>query len=184
MQRSLLSAITGGKRSLDRAPESFFLEDGGLRGPFNAWLHAPAVGQPAQQLGEAIRFETELEPALRELAILTVAAKWRADYEWWAHRTIALKTGLTEAAVDGIKNGALPVSAGPAARAVYDFADELLTRHRVSDDTYRRAAETLGDQGVIELVAVLGYYSLVSMTLNAFEVAMPQGETRPFNGKT
>lgn len=180
-QRLLLSAITGGKRSSHRAPGSFFLEDGGLRGPFNAWLHAPAVGHPAQRLGEAVRFETGLDPALRELAILTVAATWRADYEWWAHRTIALEAGLPEATVEAIKQGELPDSAAPAARVVYDFSKELLGRHRVDEHTYRLAADALGDRGVVELVAVLGYYTLVSMTLNAFEVGMPKGATRPFD---
>ncbi|MDX1514234.1 MAG: carboxymuconolactone decarboxylase family protein [Gammaproteobacteria bacterium] len=179
-QRALINAITGGKRAKDRDRASFFLADGSLRGPFNAWLHAPSVGQPAQALGEAIRFDSSLSPRLRELAILSVAAFWRADYEWWAHRPIAVAAGLPEPVVAGIMAGELPRTADAELRAVYEFSMELMTGHRISDTVYEDVADRLGERGTVELVAVIGYYTLVAMTLNAFQVGMPEGAKPPF----
>lgn len=179
-QRALFEAITTGQRSRGRSPEDFLLPDGGLRGPFNPWLYAAKIGYPAQRLGEAIRYETDLPPKLRELAILTVAAYWRADYEWWAHSRIGRDAGLAEETIAAVKKGKIPHAAGSDERTVHRFARELMDEKRLRDDTYREAAALLGDQGAVELVSLLGYYSLVSMTLKAFEVAMPAGERSPF----
>ena len=182
-QRELFDAITLGKRAGGRKLEEFLLEDGGLRGPFNAWLHAPVLGQPAQRLGEAIRYESSLPPNLRELAILTVAASWRAEYEWWAHSRIAHEAGVSEETIAALKDGAPPDSVSAAERTVHRFAVELMTTRRVSDETYRSTVALLGDPGTVELVTLLGYYVLVSMLLNAFEVALPRGEDPPFGGE-
>ena len=180
-QRELFDAIMGGKRAA-RSPQlgSLFLPDGGLVGPFNPWLHHPALGHPAQRLGEVLRFEGVLEPTLRELVILTVGAHWRSQFEWWAHRRIALKEGLSEPVIDGVKNGQLPAEATDAQRCVHNFARELMETRRVSDATYADAAAELGDKGVVELVTLMGFYVTVSMTLNAFEVGLPAGEELPF----
>lgn len=182
-QRALFDAITTGKRSRGRMPDEFFLADGGLRGPFNAWLRAPNVGQAAQRLGEALHFESALPAKLRELAILLVAQCWRADYEWWAHSRIAAKAGLEERTIAALERGGLPDTAEADERTVYRFARELIDDGRVTETTYREAGALLGDRGVVELVTVLGYYTLVSMTLNAFEVALPEGEKPPSFGR-
>ncbi|HSS63422.1 MAG TPA: carboxymuconolactone decarboxylase family protein [Gammaproteobacteria bacterium] len=179
-QRALFDAITTGKRSEERSSDDFFLEDGGLRGPFNAWVHAPGIGQPAQLLGEAIRYQTRLPPKLRELAILTVAARWRADYEWWAHSRIAGRLGLGDEIIAALKDETLPSAADAGERAVHRFAIELMDTHQISVETYREIVALLGDAGTVELVALLGYYTLVSMTLNVFRVPTPAGETPPF----
>ena len=180
-QRGLFDAIMGGKRAA-RSPKlgSLLLPDGGLIGPFNPWLHHPALGHPAQDLGEVLRFDGVLEPPLRELAILTVGAEWRSQFEWWAHRRIALDAGLSESIIDGIKQGNLPEEATPAQQCVHRFARELLDSRRVSDSTYDEALALLGEKGVIELVTLMGYYVIVSMTLNAFEVGLPEGAELPF----
>lgn len=183
-QRALFDAITTGKRSKGRPIEDFLLDDGSLRGPFNAWLQAPKIGQPAQRLGEAIRYQTRLPPKLRELAILTVAARWRTDYEWWAHSRVARREGLGEEIIAALRDGALPRSAGSAERAVHRFATELMDTRQVTDGAYRELVTLLGDSGAVELVTLLGYYTLVSMVLNAFEVPMPAGETPPFTAKS
>lgn len=179
-QRALFDDIVTGKRSHERSLDDFLLDDGSLRGPFNAWLKIPKIGRPAQRLGEAIRYETCLPPKLRELAILTVAAWWRSDYEWWAHSRIAETVGLGEEIIAAIKERALPSSAGPAELAVHKFALELMETRQVTDRTYHEAVTLLGDSGAVELVTLIGYYTLVSMVLNAFEVPMPAGETPPF----
>lgn len=179
-QRALFDAITKGDRSRGRPPEDFLLADGSLRGPFNAWLHAPKIGQPAQLLGECLRYRGQLPPRLRELAILTVAARWRAEYEWWAHSRIARAEGLSEEIIAAIKAGRPPSGADAEALTVHRFACELMDTRRVSEQSYRDVADALGDAGAVELVTLLGYYTLISMVLNAFEVPLPAGEKPPF----
>ncbi len=183
-QRALFDAITTGERSKRRPLEDFLLEDESLRGPFNAWLHVPQLGQPAQRLGESLRYQSDLPPRLRELAILTVAARWRADYEWWAHSRIAKTVGLGDETIAALKGGALPSGAGAEAKAVHRFACELMDTRQVSDETYREAVAVLGDSGAVELVTLLGYYTLVSMVLKTFKVPMPAGEKPPFSAES
>ena len=179
-QRALFEAITQGERSRGRPLGDFLLEDGSLRGPFNAWLHAPRIGQPAQLLGESIRYRSQLPPRLRELAILTVAARWQADYEWWAHSRSALAEGLSAECIAAIKAGRPPSGSDTEARMVHRFATELMETRRVSEQCYREVVNALGDAGAVELVTLLGYYTLVSMILNAFEVPLPAGQRPPF----
>ena len=179
-QQHLFKSITGGKRGEGRAPEDLLNAEGGMSGPFNAWLRSPALGDAAQRLGETVRFESSLSPQLRELAILIVAAKWKAQYEWWAHERIARREGLEEGVIESVKAETRPDSSDPAEAVVYNFARELLDEHRVSDHLYNEAVELLGEEGVAELVILLGYYTLVSMTLNVFEVPVPAGESAPF----
>ena len=179
-QQHLFKSITGGKRGEGRAPEDLLNAEGGMSGPFNPWLRTPVLGDAAQRLGETVRFESALSPQLRELAILVVAAKWKAQYEWWAHERIARREGLEEGVIESVKAGMRPDSSDPAEAVVYNFARELLDEHRVSDHLYNEAVELLGEEGVAELVILLGYYTLVSMTLNVFEVPVPAGESAPF----
>lgn len=182
-QRALLEAITTGKRSKGRSLDDFFLQDGSLRGPFNAWLHAPEVGQSAQRLGEAVRYQTHLPPKLHELAILTVAARWRADYEWWAHARLAQAVGLSDETIEALKDQQSPSETETEAVAVHRFAVELIDTHRVSDETYRDVTALLGDSGTVELVTLLGYYTLVAMVLKAFEAPLPAGEPLPLTAE-
>ena len=182
-QQSLFENITGGKRGEGRALETFLTPEGGLQGPFNAWLRSPVLGDAAQRLGESVRFESTLPPVLRELAILTVAAKWKAQYEWWAHERIARREGMDVRWIESLKAGIRPNFANPAEAAVYDFARELIDNQRVSSGLYAEAIRLLGEAGVVELVILLGYYTLVSMTLNVFEAPLPAGEKLPFVGE-
>ena len=153
-----------------------------MSGPFNPWLRSPVLGDAAQRLGETVRFESALPPQLRELAILVVAAKWKAQYEWWAHERIARREGLDKRIIESVKAETLPDFSNPTEAVVYNFARELLDEHRVSDNLYDEAIELLGETGIVELVILLGYYTLVSMTLNVFEVPVPTGEDAPFAG--
>jgi len=179
-QQKVFDCITGGKRGTESDIGTFVNEAGGLRGPFNALLYSPVLGEASQRLGEAIRFEGNLPPQLRELAILTMATHWQAQYEWWAHERVALEVGLGSDIIAGIKAGALPDSADSTQHLIYGFAQELLTHHHVSDERYQKAVDKLGESGVVELVILLGYYTLISMTLNVFKVPLPTGEALPF----
>ena len=181
-QQCLFKSITDGKRGEGRAPEELLNSEGGMSGPFNAWLRSPVLGDAAQRVGETVRFESALPPQLRELAILIVAAKWKAQYEWWAHERIARREGLDEKVIENVKAETRSDSSNPTEAVVYNFARELLDEHRVSDNLYDEAIELLGETGVVELVILLGYYTLVSMTLNVFEVPVPAGESAPFAG--
>ena len=179
-QRALFARITGGKRGEGRMLDTFLTSEGGMKGPFNALLYSPLVGDAIQQLGQRVRFETSIPPLLRELAILCVAAKWRAQYEWWAHEKIARSEGLASTVIASVKTRSLPAFTSPAESIVYRFVQELLEQQRVSERWYTQAVDLLGETGVTELVALLGYYTLVSMLLNTFEVTVPKGEITPF----
>ncbi len=152
---------------------------GGLRGPFQAWLRSPELADRAQRLGEHCRFGTELPRELTELAILLTGKHWRAQFEFWAHARLAQEAGLPDAVIEAIRVGSTPTFADQAQRAVYDFVTEHFETRRVGDATYRQAIAALGETGVVDLIGIVGYYGLVSMTLNVFEVPVPEGEQEP-----
>lgn len=152
-------------------------EQGGLSGPFNAFVHAPNVGQHVSALGAAVRFGTSIDPRLLEIAIMTVAARWKAEYEWYAHTRLAREQGVPDAVIDAIGKGADPPFGDAAERTVYTFARQLAQDGHVSQDAYDGARRLLGDTGVVELVTLCGYYSLVSFVLNSFAVPLPPGAT-------
>ncbi len=173
-QRSLYDAMTGGPRG-SRIAQA----DGTLSGPFNAWLYSPAIGDAVQQLGAAVRFRTSLPRDLLELAIIITAREWTAQYEWWAHARLAEQAGLEREVIDAIKERRRPDFTRREQAKVYDFCRELLDSRRVSRPRYDEAVALLGEAGVVELVSLMGYYGLVSMTLNTFEVSPPQGAGAP-----
>ncbi|MEZ4504075.1 MAG: carboxymuconolactone decarboxylase family protein [Dehalococcoidia bacterium] len=167
-QRAVADAIVAGPR-------------GGLRGPFQAWLASPKLAERAQLLGEHCRFGTELPDDVRELAIILAGKHWGAQFEFWAHARLARQVGLPEAVIEAVRTGQRPTFERDDLQVAYDLATESLEAHRVSDTTFARAISTFGDRGVVDLIGTVGYYSLVSMTLNAFEVEVPEGETNPLD---
>jgi len=152
-------------------------DEGGLIGPFNAWVTAPGIGGRLAELGAALRFESSIERRLLEVAIITVGARWRAEFEWWAHSRMALRHGVSQEAVDAIAREEAPALLEDE-RVVYSVARQLVDSGRVDRATYNAAHALLGDRGIVELVTLCGYYTLVSFTLNAFDVALPPGEER------
>ena len=154
---------------------------GGMRGPFESWLRSPGLADPAQKLGAHVRFGTALPRDLSELAIILTGKHWRANFEFWAHARLAAQVGVTPAVIEAVRTGSPPPFEEDRQRLVYDFVTELLEQRRVSDSTYARALAEFGEQGVVDLVGTVGYYSLVSMTLDVFEVGVPEGETAPFD---
>jgi 4-carboxymuconolactone decarboxylase len=147
--------------------------EGGLIGPFNAFVHAPGVGRHLSALGGRLRFKTSIERRLSELAIITVGAAWRAEFEWWAHARIAREQGVSDAVVDAIGRGNEPPFDAEDERVIYEVARELINTGRLGQETYDAARGFLGDQGMVELVSLCGYYTLVSFLLNAFAVPLP-----------
>jgi 4-carboxymuconolactone decarboxylase len=150
-------------------------EQGGLAGPFNAFVHAPDVGRGLTELGATLRFGTSIERRLSEVAIITVGARWKAEFEWWAHAGMARRHGVPDAVVDAIGSGLAPPFLAEDERIVYAVASQLANGGQVDQATYDAARELLGDTGLVELVSLCGYYTLISFVLNAFAVPLPPG---------
>jgi 4-carboxymuconolactone decarboxylase len=149
--------------------------DGGLIGPFNAFVHAPGVGGRLSSLGRVVRFETSLDRRLSEVAIITVAAGWKAEFEWWAHARMAREHGVADAVVDAIGQGQEPSFVAADERVVYTVARQLTETGQLGQDAFGAAQQLLGDAGLVELVSLCGYYTTVSFLLNAFTVPLPAG---------
>lgn len=171
-QRALYDSIAGGDRAKDA---SFPLTDesGALVGPFNVLLYSPRVGDVIQELGAALRFHTELSAPVRELAILVVATYHDCEFERWAHEPIAKRVGLTDDQIAALRAGTRPDLDTDDLIAAYDVCQSILQHKSVTDDEYRRAVETLGQDRLVELMMVVGYYGLLAQIMGAFEVGPP-----------
>jgi 4-carboxymuconolactone decarboxylase len=161
-QRRLAESILAGPRQ-------------SLSGPFGTFLYSPQTGDCAQKLGEQVRFRNSLPEKLKELAILIVARHWTAQYEWYAHQRLALVAGLDASIVAEIAAGRRPKALQPDETAIYDFCTELLKTKEVSDPAFKAVADRFGLPGVVDLICTLGYYGLVSMTLNVDRFPLPEG---------
>ena len=150
-----------------------------LNGPYAPLLHSPELADKAQAFGELVRYRTSLEPRLSELAIIVTARHWDCQFEWLQHEKIARRAGIGAATCDAIARGLPPPLADESEVVVHALTSQLLTVHRVDDATYARAKALFGVKGVVELVAVIGYYSFIAMTLNAHEVPLPEGTELP-----
>ena len=150
-------------------------DQGTLIGPFNAYVTAPEVGRYLSALGQAVRFGAVLPPRLSELAIITVAARWRAEFEWWAHARTAAGHGICAAVIDAIAAGREPAVAVPDERVVHAVARQLAATGRLEPEAFEAGRALFGDAGMVHLVALCGYYTTVSFVLNAFEVPLPAG---------
>jgi len=176
-QRTLADGVRSGPRS---AIKNFSAAHAGpLGGPFNVWLRTPDIGNLIQQLGAAIRFRSSIPAKLNELAICITARKWTAQYEWHAHRKLAVDAGLDPAIADDIAQGRKPARMDQDEQLVYDVSTELHATGGLADATYKRALDRFGEQGVVDLIAVNGYYTLVSFTLNTDRTPLPAGVPLP-----
>src|SRR5580658_10737534 len=152
----------------------------GLGGPYNPLLRSPVLGQRMFDLWHYLRWETSVPLKLNELAILIVARQWRSQVEWYAHAPLAIKAGLSPDIVADLKANKRPANMSPEEAAVYDFVTELTTKKAVSDETFTRAKELLGEQQVVDLTAVAGTYIAVAMQLAMAEQSVPPGKEEPF----
>jgi 4-carboxymuconolactone decarboxylase len=151
----------------------------GLGGPYNAMLRSPELGKRMFALLDYLRFNTSVPRRLNEFAILIQARLWTSQVEWLAHYPIAVREGLSEATAADLKAGRRPASMKPDEAAVYDLCMELSTTHTVSDATYRRAAQVLNEQQLVDLLTLSGTYMTVAMLMNGFEQGVPPGTTPP-----
>jgi len=166
-QKRVYEAIAGGPR-------------GGVRGPFGVLLRSPELADRVQKVGEHLRFHSSLPARLNEFAILINARFWGSKYEWYAHRPLAIKGGLAESLADDVARGARPVGMQDDEAVVFDFCSVLHRQHVVDDALFTRAVSILGEQGVVDLIGVSGYYTLVSMVLNVAEIPLPADVASPW----
>ena len=153
---------------------------GRFGGPFQLLIRAPEICEHAAKLGEHLRWGTSLPERLSELAIITTARFWRAQYEWFAHAPLAEKAGVPAAAIEAIRRGDEPTLAQKDEALVHRICTELFNTQRLSDARFAEAVASLGEAGLIEVIGIIGYYTLIGNTLNVFQVPVPAGETPPF----
>jgi 4-carboxymuconolactone decarboxylase len=173
-QTKLVKALLAGPRGGgDMSPEAVaaMLK----RGPFNAWMRSPALGERLQAVGEYIRYNTSLPLRLNEFAILITARHWTSQYEWYAHHRAALAAGLSPAIADAIAAGKRPIGMQKDEEAVYTFCTEILTTKQVSDATFKTTKDAFGEKGVVDLIGVMSWYQMVSMLLNTDRYPLPDG---------
>ncbi len=169
-RRAIKSVQAGGKRA-------------GVRGPFPALLRNPELCERVAHLGELLRFGTSLPPRLSEMAILISGYFWQASYEWYAHAPLAQKGGLSDDIIESLRLGRRPATMQDDEAALYELCTELHRSKCVSDPTYQKAVGVFGEQGVVEILGISGYYVLISMVLNTAQVALPAGVQDPFPNK-
>jgi len=160
-----------------KAAAEFTAARGTLTGPWLAILRSPDMLNRARALSDYLRFNSALPPRLSELVILVTAREWAQPYEWNAHHALALKGGLNPDIAKAIAEGRRPAQMGEDEAVVYDFCTELHANHSVSDATYARAVSEFGERGVIDMIGLSGWYTLVSMVLNTARTPLQAGAT-------
>jgi 4-carboxymuconolactone decarboxylase len=150
-----------------------------LGGPYNALLRSPDMARRCFELLDYLRFKTSVNKRLNEFAILIQARIANAQYEWWAHETIARRAGLPDALMRELQSCQRPTVMKDDERLVYDYCTQLTLNHRVSDALWQEAVSRMGEQAVIDLTVLSGTYVMVSMLLNATEIAIPGGAAEP-----
>ena len=165
-QRAAALAVTSGPR-------------GGLVGPFVPLLYSPDLMNHVQRLGEYLRYRSAIGVRLTELAILLTARQWTQQVEWAIHAPIALREGVAQATIDAVAAGQRPASLPEDEAVVYDFCVELHQQCQVSDATWAKTQQLFGDKGVMDLIGINGYYSLLSMVMNAARTTVPASTQAP-----
>lgn len=161
-----------------RIAEEVTTSRGSVRGPFGVWLNVPGLADPAQKVGAFLRFDSKMPGNLRELAIITVGRHWGAQYEWHAHAKIAVEEGVSPDAVEKLRKRETPEPLTDDERLVHELAREIVETGRLTEASYKRGIDRLGPELMVELVGLCGYYSLISFTLNVFDVPVP-GDAPP-----
>jgi 4-carboxymuconolactone decarboxylase len=167
-QKVVVDEIVSGKR-------------GRFGGPFQILIRAPEICKHLGRLGEYLRWGSSLSPALSELAICLTARHIRANYEWHAHAPLAVEGGVPAAAIEAIRTGAAPHLADKNQALVYKLVTELIDTKRLSDASFAEGIAAFGEQGVVELGTIIGYYTAIGNALNMFEVGLPPGQAPYFS---
>lgn len=182
-QKLLYDQIVAGPRAKKAGGLSRVDDRGRLKGPFNAMLVAPVVGDAVQNLGRVVRFESKLSPRARELVILTVARETRSDFEWYAHTLLGRAAGLTTEEIDAVLRGREPHGIDPVERLALRTAKALLLTGDLDDDLFAAARDGLGVEVVLELLVLVAYYQLMATLLRVWRTPMPKGTTGRFGGE-
>lgn len=175
-RRAVYDAIAGGPRAAGVQAFQLTDEEGRLEGPFNAMLVCPSLGGAVQALGTAVRYGTSLTDRVREIAILTVAAQRRSDFEWYAHSRVALRSGLSDDELSDLREGRSPSTLSPAEDAALAMVRALVTRADLDDEEFAAAIGALGIEQLAELVTLVGYYDLLALSLRVWRTPLPSGE--------
>jgi 4-carboxymuconolactone decarboxylase len=146
-----------------------------VSGPFVPLLRSPEVMNRARAMGDYLRFNSVLPPRLSEFAIIITARQWTQNYEWDVHAPLAQQGGLDPAIVAAVADGRRPDHMADDEAALYALCDELHRTQSVSDATYARAVKTFGEQGVVDILGISGYYTMLAMVLNTARTPMPAG---------
>src|SRR4051812_2724412 len=176
-QDALYDALIGGLLGGTRSAAVITDDAGYVQGPFTVMLHHPTVGHPVQDLGAVLRFRGSLSDRARELVILVVAAHWQSDFEWWAHERIGRSVGLTDAEIDALRTGA-PLTIDDAVdQAAFDAARALVRNADLDDAEYAAVQAALGDELLVEVTAIVGYYAMLALQMRVFRIAAPEPVT-------
>jgi 4-carboxymuconolactone decarboxylase len=149
-------------------------------GPYPAWLQSPELAKRARALSEYLRFQSAPSKRHAEIAILMTGRHWKAEFEFYAHAKLAREAGVEEPIIQALAAGKRPAFSRADDAVVYDLCSQMLSTRRIDDATYQRGLDTFGMQALVDLIAIMGYYCMVSVTLNAFEAPLPPGEPSPF----
>ncbi|UFZ02857.1 carboxymuconolactone decarboxylase family protein [Bradyrhizobium ontarionense] len=174
-----LKLLSPGEMSADQRQtydESIASKRGSPPPPMMAWLNSPEMARHATRLGAFLRYDTVFPAVLSEIAILVTARHWTAHYEWYAHKRLALAGGLDIEIIEDIRDHRTPEFKDPKAKMIYDVAKSLHEGHGLTDALYAEAIALLGERGLVEIIGLCGYYTMVSMTLNTFAFDLPEGE--------
>ena len=158
--------------------ESIASKRGSPPPPMMAWLNSPDMAVHATRLGAFLRYDTTMPAKLSEIAILVTARHWTSHYEWYAHKRLALAGGMDIAIIEDIRHRRVPTFDDPKGKVIYEVARSLHETHQVPKALYDEATALLGAQGLVEVIGLCGYYTMVSMTLNTYEFDLPEGEVK------
>lgn len=150
-------------------------ERGAMGGPFNVLLRSPEMGDLGQQMGARMRFHNSLPDNVRETVIILTGRWWMAQYEWTAHKRLALKVGVNPSVIDAIAVGKRPTGMDPKTEAAYNFITDLYKTRQVSDATFQTAKAQLGERGVVDMIGLSGWYDIVCKALNVDRYPLANG---------
>jgi len=174
-----LKLLSPGEMNADQKQtydESIASKRGSPPPPMMAWLNSPEMARHATRLGAVLRFDTIFPAKLSEIAILVTARHWTSHYEWYAHKRLALKGGMDLKIIEDIRDRRTPTFDDPKGKMIYDVAKSLHEGHGLTQPLYDEAVKVLTERGIVEIIGLCGYYTMVSMTLNTFQFALPDGE--------
>ena len=174
-----LKLLSPGEMNADQKQtydESIAGKRGAPPAPMMAWLNSPEMARHATRLGEVMRYNTIFPAKLSEIAILVTARHFTSHYEWFAHKRLALKGGMELKIIEDIRDRRTPTFDDPKGQMIYDVSKSLHEGHGLSKALYAEAVKLLGERGIVEIIGLCGYYTMVSMTLNTFEFDLPEGE--------